>query len=444
MPDCKVDERQHLFVNFQTNTGDTAKVIFCNYPSAINRKQCRCSNEWFDDLGINATQDLYTTYPDPEPDPVTECTIMEKIQRMFPRVAIEGREAIVRGYHDEDKSRLSNIPFVCGQCERSVFGIVWYDLVRIMGISEGRLKAVQASIDVDNNRCLFPKVKVKGERNRVIVPIDLLPEIFDLFGDTQGAKSGANPDMSLSRISQIILKGVSSKFRELNIRGTGIARFAAFVEKMDFLVHVRTIAFNRISRDLEISKREIDTLRTRLTACNSTMTIMSEHTKILVRQVRALTARIASLEGRSHMNTEAIALLGGLAKPKMLTPLPGVDVETAARYHPGSANRNEPEPVGRKEWLKTLTMVAEMTGRSEPLSTEIDSTYLDMMTTMRMEMNAPTPSPAWRDTFLRICHLTGKANPTLSEIRTVYFSTRKRDREEEQHSSRKRHKGLNA
>lgn len=405
------------------------------YDNVRERKSCAHDRDWYDELGLTPKQDLYTKYVDPA---VTVETgeprmVIDKLLETVPRCVVKGREGVERWISQSGPSRISNVPFICAQCEKKTFGVLQKDL-RAIGVPPRRIAAVCAKYEGSVNKyCLFPKVRVPSGGTDLLVPIDLLPDIFNMFDTSDDSDTARRLNQSASHFVQQIYRIISKHTIRLNIGGLGNARIAAITEKINTIADIRAVAFTHFAEKIDSMERRSEVARERERAKDVALTTQSEHIALLMRSLRGMRAQLAALMDTVANNSSAIAIMGGLADPKFVAPLPGVSVQTAARFHP---DRTEKMP--KEEWLATFKSIANLVGSDAPTAADIDAVYLDLVTRARTEMGVPTPSPVWHNAFTLFRQQTGLENPTFEEMLEEF----ERFAEKSQHSSRKRQKSL--
>lgn len=421
-----------------------------NYENATRLKTCKCDRLWMDELGLQSNVDINDVYTDPANELATGrfVSIRHKILDKVPRVHMRGREATARRHAPTEDSAITKVPLVCGQSETHTFGVLWPDLRTWLNLRQGRLSEILDHMDIvaQQHRCVFPYQQTDKGRPVPIVPLDMIPDVLNMFGDPSEIKSHSENKFSISNFAVELSHLVLERTGKLNIHGLGYARIAAFAEKMDLMSFLRTVSYEKIIHDIDEHKRELTTLQREIVMLRNTTRNLVRNSQLLINRNKQLTAQVGMLMDTTHDHASALAIMGGLSEPEFIAPLPGANLATCSRYHPASVKRPG-NPISGEQFVKVLRSVAEMVGHEGPRADEIETVYLDALTRTRLESEEAEPVDGqWYKFFTLTRALTGEDNPTMDTILETFQRTlRKRrrpgaDDEETQHLSAKRPK----
>lgn len=423
-----------------------------NFSNATKKKTCTCERAWMDDLELGSNIDLNDTFTDPVSELATGrfINIRHKILDVVPRVHMRGREATARRHAPTKDSAITQVPLVCGQSEKNTFGVLWDDLRKWLSLRPGRLTEILDNMDIvtQQHRCVFPYHKDEKGKKLLVVPLDMIPDVLNMFGDPSEIKSQRQNKFSVSNFAVELSHLVLERTTKLNIQGLGYARVASFAEKMDLMSFLRTVSYEKIIHDIDDHERTLKTVQHEVVLLRKTVRNLVRNSQLVINRTKQLTANMGMLMDTTHDHASALSIMGGLSEPEFIAPLPGVTLATCSRYHPTSVKRAD-NPITCEQFTKTLQSVAAMVGHNGPRADDIDRVYLDALTRSRVESTNPKRADGqWYKFFTLTRALTGEDNPTIDTILETFQRTlRKREREPgaededvQQHSSPKRRK----
>lgn len=420
----------HMSISFHLKDDEGElfhSICIRNFENATKQKNCDCDRDWMDKLELGSDVNLNDTYNDPEGELATGrfINIRNKILDVVPRVHVRGREATARRHAPTEDSAITHVPLVCGQLEKFTFGVRWNDLCKWLNLRQGRLAEIIDNMDIRNKqqRCVFPFEKTdKGQKSQ-IVPLDMIPDVLNMFGDPSEIKSHHENKFSISNFAAELSHLVLQRTTKLNIQGLGYARVAAFAEKMDLMSFLRTVSYEKIIHDIDDHHRALSIIQRENIALRKTARELVRSTKLIINRNKQMAAQMGLLMDIMQDHAAALNIMGGLSEPEFIAPLPGATLATCSRYHRSSVKRPE-NPISGEQFVKILRSVAAMVGREGPRADDIEQVYLDTLTTTRVTSDNPERVDGqWYKFFTLTRALTGEENPTMETILDTFQRT---------------------
>lgn len=352
-----------------------------------NYDDCVCTRDWFDGLGLPADVLLHNHF---KGEPERHISVEDAILDVVPRINIL----------DPRGAQREGVPYVCARTGNTrVFGALWCDLRNAFGL-EITPQKIAEGFGIKNFRCLFPEIKYPEKRGgKICVPIDLLPEIMQL----SVTRNRTEKDAVAFRLAVRIHRDVLANSVRLGISGPNLARLAILNEKFEQMLQLRATTVSKLVTDvnrmdirLEANQHVVDA------GARERRDLARRLTRIEEENVR-LRAQLAHAYDTLSTYGGAIAILGGLSKPRMVQRLPGCTIASCSKR----------KRMSMDEWRHTFDIMTRLSGVPAPDAERIDTAYRDYVGATRSD---DPPSPIWHALFQVVRDHTGEPNPSFEAM----------------------------
>lgn len=386
-----------FIVRLQTGRGKDAKdirtLVFQNYDKKKPSKSCDHSSEWFSRLDSGLCNNLNDVCSMKDRYGVDKdefgSTFSQRIMDNIPRIEVTPTGSRKPALRNQTHGRYDYRPFICAKCDYgSTFGVLWSSLRATFNLSRNHLSRVKTSLKIDSKRCLFPVVLTGTDSEDFLVPIDLLVDVLNMFDDVQFLGFGKQLGLYVPQMINKIYMHISHNVESLGINGMGLARVAAFMEKVVWVLHLQSVTYNRFAFDIDDNKRELMHISCRLAPLQS--------------QVVDNSRRL------DHLTRVSLSLARKLNQ-RILSDLPGAfDVPVI-----------DEAPLEDNWFEETLDLVTLMSGENDPSPSKLAYWYARVVKAVK-----GGDGDLWINMLDKAVERTGKARPTMKEIIKASKTTR--------------------